>query len=244
MYLNGNLRRDTKEILTIAPRVIRDAANHAFLIEKVIAERGNRAHVNPAEHKHAALAEGCERCGNYFSSRGEDNRGVELFRRGIERSTGPSRAQLKRKLLVASVARRSIDLDVPVSRNLNGDVRRRAESIESQPPAFLDPREPQASKSNNSGAKQGRGLLIGKSLRNRVNKILRRNDVFRVTAIDGVSGERRTVAKIFFAPPAVFADAIRVVQPSDTNSRAERIAPRTFSQTLNDADNLMPRDER
>src|SRR5580700_1195110 len=96
-------------------------------------------------------------------------------------------------------------------RHLNRHMRRRAKTIKSQPPAWLDTRKPQAAESNDPRAKQWRGLQIGESFGNRVNEILRRNDIFGVATIDAVSSERRVVTKIFIASPAVFAYAIRMV---------------------------------
>src|SRR5215469_4629517 len=55
--LNRDFRRDAKKIVAILPRIVGDATNHALLIQQIVAERWNRAHVYPAEHQYPALSE-------------------------------------------------------------------------------------------------------------------------------------------------------------------------------------------
>src|SRR5215472_6229554 len=55
--LNRDSRCDAKKIVTILPRIVGDATNHSLLIQQVVAERWNRAHVYPTEHQYPALSE-------------------------------------------------------------------------------------------------------------------------------------------------------------------------------------------
>src|ERR1700730_10772079 len=142
------------------------------------------------------------------------------------------------------VARRGVHRHVPIPRHLNRHMCRRAKTVKSQAPTGFDPREPQASKSDDSRAEQRCSLLVGKSFGKRINKILRRNDVFRVAAIDAIAGERRMVTKIFLAALAVLANSIRVMQPRNANPRADHVAACACSLFLDDADNLMSRYDR
>src|SRR6266850_1840096 len=55
---NGNLGGNMKKIFPVFARVVGHAANHALLVQQLVLERRNRAHVNSAEHQHAAFLEG------------------------------------------------------------------------------------------------------------------------------------------------------------------------------------------
>ena len=87
--MNGNFRRDLQKILAILARVVCDAADDALLVEKIVAERGDRAHVDAAENQRATLTKNVEGGGNDGSGRGEDDGGVELGGRCGERVAGP-----------------------------------------------------------------------------------------------------------------------------------------------------------
>src|SRR5579863_4660334 len=137
-----------------------------------------------------------------------------------------------------------IHVGSPVPRDLNGDVRSRAKTVEGEPLAALDARKPQRTESDNSGAEKRRGLIVGKGIGNRIDELFGSDGVFGVSAIDGVAGESRMVAEIFFAGAAIFAGAVRAVKPGDPHARTEREAARAFSEFFNNADDLMAGNQR
>src|SRR5260370_10833619 len=98
---------------------------------------------------------------------------------------------------MTGIARASKHFYSPMPRYLNRHVRRCTEAIKAQSRARFNAGEPQRPEPDDSCAKQRRGLFIGKSLWNRIDKLLRRNDIFCISAILSVSDERRIVVKIF-----------------------------------------------
>src|SRR5579885_391734 len=242
--LYRNLGCNPQKIPPVFARVVGHAADHPLVVEQVVAKGRDRTHVDAAEDEHSAFAQRLQRRRHNLSRGSEHDRRIQRLRRRIERAACPLRPQLERQLAVTRVARRSENFRAPVPRHLDGHVRRRAESVESEPPAALDSRKPQAAKSNNSGAQQRRGLLVLKSLGNFVHKLFGRGDGFGIAAIRRVTGENRRIAKIFFLSAAIFASAIGFVQPRDAHSRANRDSSRAFAVLLHHAHHLMPRDYR
>src|SRR5260370_23793078 len=140
-----------------------------------------------------------------------------------------------------NIARRSVDFHFPVPSHLNRHVRGCSETIEAQPSSGFDRREPQRSKSDDSGAKERCGLLVGKSLRNDVDKILGRDDVLGITPVHAVAGELRTVAQILRPCTAVFAGSIGLMQPGNSDARTDGETPRVLACFLDATHNLVPR---
>src|SRR5260370_13101805 len=140
---------------------------------------------------------------------------------------------------MTGIARASKHFYSPMPRYLNLHVRRCTEAIKAQSRARFNAGEPQRPESNNSCTKQRRGLFIGKSLWNRIDKILRRNDIFGISAIHAVAGERRIVAKIFRAGAAIFTSPVGLMLPVNSNSRSISKPSRILTLFLYDADNLV-----
>jgi hypothetical protein len=123
-------------------------------------------------------------------------------------------------------------------------VRRRAKSVKAQSRTVFYAREPQRPEADDSCAKQRRGLLIGKTRGDRVNKIFGRDNKLCVAAIHAVAGEQRAVAKIFRAGPAIFARSVRSMQPRDAHTVADPKALRALTLLLHKAHNLVARNHR
>src|SRR5262249_23628809 len=116
--------------------------------------------------------------------------------------------------------------------DLNRPMRRSAEAVESEPTSALGSREAPAAKSADSRTQKRRSLLVRKCLRNRIDKILRSNQVLRVPSVHGVARKKRMVAEIFFSGAAVFAGAVCFVQPRDANPRADRETSGSLAELL------------
>src|SRR5258708_20413819 len=88
---------------------------------------------------------------------------------------------------MTGIARASKHFYSPMPRYLNRHVRRCTEAIKAQSRARFNAGEPQRPEPDDSCAKQRRGLFIGKSLWNRIDKILRRNDIFGIRSEEHTS---------------------------------------------------------
>jgi len=244
MGANGDLGRYAQEIFAVLAGVVGDAADHALLIEKVVVERGYRAHVNAAEDESATFAQSFQGGGNDFARGCKHNGGIELNGWLRESFASPFGSQVEGEFLVPGIAGGGVNVDVPVPRDLNGNVGGSAASVKAELAAGFDSGKAQAAEADNSGAKQRGGLLIGKLLGNGIDKVLRCNNVLGVASIDGVAGEGGVVAKIFRARTAILAGAVGTMQPSDANPRADGEPACAGSQPLNDANDLVTRDYR
>lgn len=146
--------------------------------------------------------------------------------------------------MVACISRHCIDFDAPVPRYLDGDVGGGAKSIEAQLFSGLNSGKTQATEADNPGAEQRGGLLARELLRDGIDKVLRRDNVLGVTAVHGITREGWVVAKIFRAAPTEFAIAIGVVQPGNSDARADGKPACARSQLFNEADDLVAWNDR
>src|SRR5579883_2714762 len=126
-----------------------------------------------------------------------------------------------------------------MTRDLNGDMAGRTEAVDAQTAALTDSGKAERTKTDDAGAEQGRGLIVGKTLRNGIDKILARDGVFGIAAIDGVAGEGRVIAEIFRAGTTILASAISAVQPGDSDARSFFEAASVRPIFLDHADDLM-----
>src|SRR5687767_10383258 len=99
------------------------------------------------------------------------------------------------------VAGEGVNVHAPMARDLDRDVRRRAESINAQ--TFAGRRagaygEAQRAEADDACAEKRRGLFVAEGLGNRVNEISRGDGIFSVTAVDQPAGERGVLAKVLF----------------------------------------------
>src|SRR3979411_873360 len=65
--LNRNFGGHSQEIVPVLPRVVGNATDHALLIEQVVVERRDGAHVDAAECQDAALLQSLQRSGHYLT---------------------------------------------------------------------------------------------------------------------------------------------------------------------------------
>src|SRR5262252_6364749 len=108
------------------------------------------------------------------------------------------------------VAREGVNVNAPMARDLDRDVRRRSESVYAQPFSGRragNARQPQRAEADDARAEQRRGLFVAEGFRDRVDEISRGDGVFCVTTVDQPSGERGVLAKVLFAFTAIFAHA-------------------------------------
>src|SRR5262245_21355462 len=140
------------------------------------------------------------------------------------------------------VAGEDVNVNAPMARDLDCDVRRRAESIYAQTFAGRragNARQPQRAKADDARAEQRRGLFVAESFRNRIDEISRSDDEFGVTAVDQPSSERGVLAKVLFAFTAELAHAASLMQPRDTHAVADLESRHARPDLLDAPDDLM-----
>src|SRR5258708_9560311 len=87
---------------------------------------------------------------------------------------------------------RRMHFHIPVQRHLNGNVGGGAKSVKAQLAAGLNSRKTQGAKPDDSGAEQRSGLLIGKLLRDGIDKVLWSNNVLGVAPVYGIADRKST----------------------------------------------------
>src|ERR1019366_3674045 len=97
-----------------------------------------------------------------------------------------------------------------------------AEAEESDAVAWLNAGYSQAAKANDARAEKWRGVQVVQFRRKLEHKIAARRGILRVTAVDGISGECRRIAKIFEATAAVWAISVDAADPGNAYARAKR----------------------
>src|SRR5258708_3608284 len=102
----------------------------------------------------------------------------------------------------------------------------------------------ETAESDDPGAEQRRGLLIGELVRNRVDEILRRDDVVGIASVDGIAGELGIIAEVFFPGATILAAAVGAIQPGNADARAKRVSSGAGAALLDCADSLMARRNR
>src|SRR5262249_10470616 len=140
------------------------------------------------------------------------------------------------------VAREGVNVNAPMARDLDRDVRRRAEAVNAQPFTGRragDARQPQRAEADDARAEQRRGLFVVEGFRDRVDEISRGDGVLCVTAVDQPSGERGVLAKVLFAFTAVFPPAASLMQPRDTDAVADLESRHARPDLLDAPDDLM-----
>src|SRR5262245_37270117 len=125
--------------------------------------------------------------------------------------------------------------------NLSHDVRRGAKAVDAKTFTITCPS--QTSVSDQTGAEQRSGFCITVEIRNRETKALIRNRVICITAIDGVAGKARLVAKILSSPETIRALSAGPAQPWNTDTIADFKALGVFAFRFHNADYLVARDQ-
>jgi hypothetical protein len=95
----------------------------------------------------------------------------------------------------------------------NRKVRGCTKAKKSDAVAAFNPCHAQAAEADDSGAQKRCGVQIVELWRQLENEIIARARVLRITAIDGISGEGRSIAKIFHSTTAVRAISVDPANP-------------------------------
>ena len=148
--------------------------------------------------------------GDQRAGRREADGAVELLRRLLLGPADPRGAELARQLLVPLRAREDIHLALPVPRDLQDDVRRRAEAVQAEPKALSvsrraarpDAASPQRAIADDPRAEQRRGFVIAVALRDRIREIRRDARELSEAAVRVEPRELRLLAEIFISRDA------------------------------------------
>ena len=192
-------------------------------------------------HNRRAARAQCQRAHHQIADGRKNDGAVQFARRRVVPVPDPFCAQFARVLLMQWTARKNQNAFLPMSRDLQNNMRARAKP--KQPDGFAARNFAQAQRAitDNARAQQRRDMFIRKIFGQRVRKIFINANKFRVTAVRVKSRKANVVAQIFAVGAEPFAIRINPIQPRHADARSDfktrRIRPAHFDH----ADNLMPR---
>jgi len=159
---NRNFSGNAKEVFAVLPRIVRHAADYALLIQQVVTERGNGAHVDSAENERAAFLEAFRAAG-MISPAGANMIAASSFFGGSSYVL-PAHAAPNSSASFCD-ERRAWKQTLPRSSAVPPESPRAPlrRSHKSQSSACFDPGEPQRPEPDDSCAEQRRRLFIGNS---------------------------------------------------------------------------------
>jgi hypothetical protein len=126
---------------------------------------------------------------------------------------------------------------------LRSQMSRGSEPVDPQAPARGKVCPTPGPKADDSGTQQGGRLLIRVAIREAIDVGRVRHGELGVAAVLVPSGKGRGYAQVLITPPAVLAGCVRVRQPRDTDAIAQRQAGDFPAESVDDADNLVARDD-
>ena len=136
-------RGELQELVRVAARVVHDAAHGALAVERLVVEGGDRAHVDRVDGDRAAPRQAREARGT-ISPAGAKVTAASSATPGSSNASPAQTAPMReRQLPVVRLARERVHLAPPVPRDLDREVRRRAEAEEARagrPDAIPDSR--------------------------------------------------------------------------------------------------------
>src|SRR5215210_8604216 len=240
---DGHLRGDGEELLAVLAGKVRDRADGALSPEDLVGEGGYVAHVDAGAHHHPSLRDGPQRDRHQRPDGSEDDRRVELLRRGLTRASGPGGAQLAREALALLVTIPGEREDLPALMNghLDDYVGGVAEAVEAE--AFGVADHGQRAVADQARAQQRRGLKVRILLGDREAEAVVGDGVPGVAAVYLVAGEPGVVAEVLPVREAVAAATVRVAEPGDADPVTRCEAPDTSSYFLHRADYLVAGDQ-
>src|ERR1700693_2384347 len=110
-----------------------------------------------------------------------------------------------------------VDFASLVTRELQDQVGGGSEAVESEALAILRSTEAVGAVTDDAGAEQRGGMLVGEGGGKRVREVCADDAVLGVAAVDVVSGEAGLLAKILGVAPAVGTGAVGGVEPGDAD---------------------------
>jgi hypothetical protein len=123
-------------------------------------------------------------------------------------------------------------------KNFDRQMRGSPEAEKAYALAALNSRNSQAAEADNSGTQQRRSTQVVQLFVQWINKIVARNGILGVAAIDAIAGENGRIAKILTAAPAVGTTSIYAAHPRNSDASAQWQLIR--GPIFNGTDNLVP----
>jgi hypothetical protein len=198
--------------------------------------------MNPGQGERSASVQRAQSRRHDLAGRCKDDRSVQFVRRLVHRAADPHRAQFMGQRPMLFLERTNIHRTTPRTRNLNRDMRARAEPIEAEALARLDTAEPQGAIPDDAGTQQRCRFLVREPRRQRICVTSRHDRIVRIAAVDLVAGEGRAQAQILPAAQTKLASAAGRLQPGNADPIAFLQIAHIPAQPLDDADHLMPGD--
>ena len=173
------------------------------------------------------------------ADRREDDGGIQFFGRRLVRSASPGSTETLRKFLGLGIAGAGEGENFTSFKNcdLRDDMGGGAKSVKAEP--FGIATFAQSAKPNQARTQQRRGRDIVELLGKMKTKAGVGNGEFRVTPVDIVAGESRTIAKILPTGPAKFASAASPTQPRNADAIARAKCFHRAANLLDPANNFV-----
>src|SRR4029077_5608304 len=209
-----------------------------------IREPSNIRHMDAGADHAAALADDLQRRWNESAHRGEDDRTVEGFRRSLIRVSGPASAERTRKALSCRITwsrKREHVTALPV-RDLRDDVSGGSKAVQPEFLAFSGDSKGSPTDQSCAQQRRGRGIIpVGGQWKYKPRVS---DNVSRIAAIARVTGEQRTITKVFLPTRAVSASATRITEPRDADAHSDFHRPGVRSNLVDTTDDLVARNNR
>src|SRR6266446_4069340 len=244
LSLQRNFARELQEFATILSCSIGDAANDLLVIEQFIIQRGNLRHRDSSERKRPAFAQHAQRLTHQHSRRREHDRRMQLLRRSIFSATGPDSAEFACMRLMVFTTSEDEHIALLMSCQLDDEMRRSSESVETQVFSRTNSSEPVRPISNNARAQQRRSMVVVEDIRNGIAELGRHDAVFGVSTVDVISSKTAIDAEVLKPATTVFAAAISRVQPSNPDAISFFMVSDARTKRVDDAHDLMSRNHR
>ncbi len=126
-----------------------------------------------------------------------------------------------------------------MTRHLDRDERRRAETVEPEPAARLDARPFERAVPDNAAAEQRRCREVVETVGNVQREVGAGRDVGRIPSVGVPTGERGLHAQVLASSAAVRADAARAAEPRDTDAIADAPTLDAGAHRFDPPDDLM-----
>src|SRR6266436_4495677 len=143
-----------------------------------------------------------------------------------------------------ATAREYIDITSLITRQLEHQVRRGAEAIETEAMSFLRAAEAEGAVSDDAGAEQRSRVFVGEYGGQWVGEVFTNHAEFGVASVDVVAGELGMLAEILGVAPAVGASAVGGGGPGDADSVTSFQSADVGADRVDCADDLVAGDQR
>src|SRR5215203_1637933 len=162
LAVNSDLCRKLEKLASILPGEVRHAPNSSLLIQELVRQLRDRAHVNAGQCQCSSWSKCPKGKRNDPAGGGKDDSGIDLRRMLGICASSPDCPKVPCEPPMLLGAREDVGLDPPVAGNLKHEVRRRAEPVQAESLAWLYLGQSQRPIPNRAGAEERCSLVTSK----------------------------------------------------------------------------------